>query len=41
MKEKFNSDYTELRLGFTPRKDEADLFESSVFDGGDDYRLLK
>lgn len=30
----------ELKLGFTPRGNEADLFEASVFDGGEDYRLL-
>lgn len=35
-----NADYKELKLGFTPRKEEADLFEASSFDGGDDYRLF-
>ena len=35
-----NMEYTELKLGFTPRKEEADLFETALFDGGDDYRLF-
>ncbi|MDD6156285.1 MAG: GNAT family N-acetyltransferase [Lachnospiraceae bacterium] len=35
-----NLEYKELRLGFTPRQNEMDLFEASVFDGGDDYRLF-
>lgn len=30
----------EFKLGFTPRGNEADLFTASVFDGGEDYRLL-
>lgn len=30
----------ERRNGFTPREDEADLFEAVPFDGGDDYRLF-
>lgn len=34
------TDYKMLKLGFTPRKDETDLFESTLFNGGDDYRLL-
>lgn len=34
------SDYKELKLGFTPKKAEADLFEAAIFDGGDDYRLF-
>ena len=33
-------DYKELRLGFTPRQEECDLFDAVVFDGGDDYRLF-
>lgn len=33
-------DYKELKLGFTPSHDEADLFEATLFDGGDDYRLF-
>ena len=33
-------DYKKLRLGFTPRKEDADLFDATVFDGGDDYRLF-
>ena len=32
--------YQVLRLGFTPQKDEAELFDAAVFDGGDDYRLF-
>lgn len=35
-----NTDYKELKLGFAPKKSEADLFETAVFDGGDDYRLF-
>ena len=35
-----NMEYKELKLGFTPRQDEADLFETALFDGGDDYRLF-
>lgn len=35
-----NVDYKELLIGFTPRKNEADLFESTAYDGGDDYRLF-
>ena len=33
-------DYKKLLLGFTPRKEDADLFDAAVFDGGDDYRLF-
>ncbi|MGN0167057.1 MAG: GNAT family N-acetyltransferase [Acetatifactor sp.] len=33
-------DYKKLLLGFTPRKEDADLFDTAVFDGGDDYRLF-
>lgn len=33
-------DYKELRLGFTPRQEECDLFDTTVFDGGEDYRLF-
>ena len=32
--------YKELKLGFTPGKNETDLFEAVPFDGGDDYRLF-
>lgn len=32
--------YKTLQLGFTPRQEEADLFEAAVFDGGDNYRLF-
>ncbi len=35
-----NASYKELILGFTPAKDEADMFESALFDGEDDYRLF-
>lgn len=35
-----NMEYKKLKLGFTPRRDEADLFETVLFDGGDDYRLF-
>lgn len=34
------SDYRYLRLGFTPRKEDADLFEAHAYDGGEDYRLF-
>lgn len=34
------AEYKTLQLGFTPRQEEADLFEAVVFDGGDDYRLF-
>lgn len=34
------ADYKELLVGFTPRKEVADLFESTPFDGGNDYRLF-
>lgn len=33
-------DYKKLLLGFTPRKEDAVLFDTAVFDGGDDYRLF-
>ena len=33
-------DYEKLELGFTPRKEEADLFEAVSYDGGEDYRLF-
>lgn len=32
--------YKELKLGFTPKKEEEDLFEAFAFDGGNDYRLF-
>lgn len=35
-----NANYNVLKLGFTPRKDDMDLFNVTVFDGGDDYRLF-
>ena len=35
-----NLEYKDLKLGFTPCQDEADLFETALFDGGDDYRLF-
>ncbi|MGN1456655.1 MAG: GNAT family N-acetyltransferase [Acutalibacteraceae bacterium] len=35
-----NIDYKELKLGFTPNKDDADLFEAVEFNGGDNYRLF-
>ena len=35
-----NASYKELKLGFTPKKNETDLFETALFDGGDDYRLF-
>ena len=35
-----NASYQELKLGFTPRENETDLFETVPFDGGDDYRLF-
>ncbi|MGN0351894.1 MAG: GNAT family N-acetyltransferase [Roseburia sp.] len=35
-----NFEYKKLKLGFTPRQDEADLFEATLFDGGEDYRLF-
>lgn len=35
-----NMEYTGLKLGFTPRREEAHLFECTPFDGGDDYRLF-
>lgn len=35
-----NVSYKELKLGFTPREYETDLFEAAPFDGGDDYRLF-
>lgn len=35
-----NISYKELKLGFTPRKNETDLFETAPFEGGDDYRLF-
>ena len=35
-----NMEYKKLKLGFTPSRDEADLFETALFDGGDDYRLF-
>ena len=34
------AEYETLRLGFTPRKEDAHLFDSRVYDGGDDYRLF-
>lgn len=34
------AEYKTLQLGFTPRQEEADLFEAAVFDGGSDYRLF-
>lgn len=33
-------EYENLQLGFTPRKEELDLFECTIFDGEDDYRLF-
>lgn len=33
-------EYKELKLGFTPCREKLDLFESTLFDGGDDYRLF-
>lgn len=33
-------EYKELRLGFTPRQEERDLFEIDLYNGGDDYRLF-
>ena len=35
-----HSDYENLVLGFTPRKEEADLFDAALFDGGEEYRLF-
>ena len=37
-----NEEYSELRLGFTPRSEDMNLFEAAVFefDGEDDYRLF-
>lgn len=35
-----NSEYKVLKLGVTPRKEEQNLFDVSVFDGGEDYRLF-
>lgn len=35
-----NVDYAELRLGFTPKEEDAHLFDAKKFDGGEDYRLL-
>ena len=32
--------YKELRLGFTPRQEERDLFDNNFYVGGDDYRLF-
>ena len=32
--------YQELKLGFTPRQEDQDLFEAALFDGGEDYRLF-
>lgn len=29
-----------LKLGFTPRKEDAHLFECAMYDGGEDYRLF-
>ena len=34
------SGYRNLCLGFTPRKEDADLFVAHAYDGGDDYRLF-
>jgi len=33
-------EYAHLRLGFTPRKEELDLFTCFMYDGGEDYRLF-
>lgn len=33
-------EYTNMILGFTPCLEELDLFESQLYDGGDDYRLF-
>ncbi len=35
-----NEEYKELRLGFTPHKEDMKLFEATVFDGEEDYRLF-
>lgn len=32
--------YRKLKLGFSPCAEDADLFEASVYDGEDDYRLF-
>lgn len=32
--------YKELRLGFTPRQEERDLFDNNLYIGGDEYRLF-
>lgn len=34
------TDCTELKLGFTPRREDAHLFVCTPYDGGDDYRLF-
>ncbi len=33
-------EYADLKLGFTPSKDETYLFECARYDGGNDYRLF-
>lgn len=35
-----NEEYKELRLGFTPHKEDMKLLEATVFDGEEDYRLF-
>lgn len=35
-----NEEYKELRLGFTPHKEDINLFEATAFDGEEDYRLF-
>lgn len=38
--EEIHMEYIDLKLGFTPLKEERHLFECSAYDGGDDYRLF-
>lgn len=37
---RINLEYTDLKLGFTPSEPDLHLFNTSVYDGGDDYRLF-
>ena len=32
--------FKKLKVGFTPKKEDVELFEAVEFDGGDDYRLF-
>ena len=35
-----NISYTSFELGFTPKEKDKYLFDCSLFDGGEDYRLF-